>query len=74
MKSLYRLDPVKKQRLRQIKLHWQQRICATKTLDRSAARDAIEAAYKWLGYAPPEIIFVDSPQAALDLLIPFATF
>jgi hypothetical protein len=73
MKPLYRLDPLEKQRLRQIQLRWQQLICNTKKLDRSAARDAVEAAYKWLGYTPPEIIFVDSPQAALDLLIPFAT-
>jgi hypothetical protein len=73
MKLRYRLDPWEKQRLRQIRLRWQNRICATKPLNRSAARDAIVAAYHWMGYVSPEIIFVDSPQAALDLLVPFAT-
>jgi hypothetical protein len=68
----YRLDPLEKQRLRQIQLRWHNRICATNPLNRATTRDAIEAAYEWLGYEPPEIIFVDSPQAALDLLLQFA--
>jgi hypothetical protein len=61
------LTPTEQAELQRIRQHWQETICTEQPLNRSATRFAINAAYIWLGHSPPEIIFVDTFQAALDL-------
>jgi hypothetical protein len=61
------LTPTEQAELQRIRQHWQETICTEQPLNRSATRFAINAAYIWLGHSPPEIIFVDTLQAALDL-------
>jgi hypothetical protein len=61
------LTPPEQAELQRIRQHWQDLICTEQPLNRSATRFAINAAYIWLGHSPPEIVFVDSPQAALTL-------
>jgi hypothetical protein len=62
------LTPTEQAELQRIRQHWQETICTEQPLNRSATRFAINAAYIWLGHSPPEIIFVDTLQAALDLV------
>jgi hypothetical protein len=65
--DVFNLTPLEKAELQRIRQHWQDIICTEQPLNRSATRFAINAAYIWLGQSPPEIIFVDDPQAALAL-------
>jgi hypothetical protein len=65
------LTPAEKKYLRRVRAHWQNLICSTRPLNAVATEQAIAAVYGWLGYAKPQIIFVDSPQAALEQLRPF---
>lgn len=48
---------------------WRQIAVSTQRLDRQKACKAIKAAYALIGEAEPEIIFYDSPKAALNTII-----
>jgi hypothetical protein len=54
--------------LRQIRRRWQKIICNTEPLDRERTMAAIESAYSWLNYPPPEILFFANPQEIFDFL------
>jgi hypothetical protein len=64
------LTSAEKKYLRRVRAYWQKLICSTRPLNPTATEKAIAAAYHWLGYAKPKIIFVNGPQAALDQFLP----
>nr|WP_235526577.1 hypothetical protein [Nostoc piscinale] len=44
---------------------WRQIALSTERIDKGIAADAVKAVYKILGFDEPEIVFFDSPYAAL---------
>ncbi|MBD6615046.1 hypothetical protein FNW02_04055 [Komarekiella sp. 'clone 1'] len=66
--SLDSLTPEQKALIPPTREKWQHFGLSTKTIDQQKAADAVNAIYITLGLAKPQIIFVHSPNAALEYI------
>lgn len=66
--SLDSLTPEQKALIPLTREKWQHFGLSTKAIDQQKAADAVNAIYITLGLAKPEIIFVNSPNAALEYI------